>query len=331
MKVFGHLSVISLYMDQPAELSHVEVDYTAGSDETPAAYPTLETKLEQGISICLTALEQYESPAVLWTGGKDSTLVLYLLQEVAEQYGHTVPPAIFIDHFQHFPETLTFVREWADTWNVDLQIARNAVFTGYNPGDTVAVADLPSKMQKEIRHKLEYEDDTFPFLLDTFVGNHVLKTVPLNNMIETHGIDGIISGVRWDEQAARSDETFFSPRHDVERYPPHDRIHPILQFDERSVWEVTWQYIVPDNVPEFPEDGFIPSAEDDLPGGLHASDIPVSPKYWEGFRSLGSEVSTQKSQDIPAWLQDLDNTVEREGRAQDKEALMERLRDLGYM
>jgi len=60
-------------------------------------------------------------------------------------------------------------------------------------------------------------------------------------------------------------------------------------------------------------------------------DVPVSPKYFEGFRSLGSEVSTKKSQSTPAWLQDLEGTVEREGRAQDKEDLMGRLRDLGYM
>ncbi|MWG35272.1 nodulation protein, partial [Halomarina oriensis] len=33
----------------------------------------------------------------------------------------------------------------------------------------------------------------------------------------------------------------------------------------------------------------------------------------------------------PAWLQDLEGTTERQGRAQDKENLMARLRDLGYM
>ena len=60
-------------------------------------------------------------------------------------------------------------------------------------------------------------------------------------------------------------------------------------------------------------------------------DIPVSPKYFAGFRSLGSEVSTEKSDEDPAWLQDIENTTERAGRAQDKEDLMERLRDLGYM
>ena len=60
-------------------------------------------------------------------------------------------------------------------------------------------------------------------------------------------------------------------------------------------------------------------------------DVPISPKYVKGFRSLGSEVSTEKTTEDPAWLQDLEDTTERAGRAQDKEDLMERLRDLGYM
>ncbi|PSQ43668.1 nodulation protein, partial [Halobacteriales archaeon QS_9_68_42] len=171
----------------------------------------------------------------------------------------------------------------------------------------------------------------FPFLLDTYVGNHLLKTVALNDTLESEGIDGIISGIRWDEQEARADETFFSPRHDPDIYPPHDRVQPILQFDESDVWDAFWFYVVPEAVEEYPDDGYVPAEYDDLPNDLTHEDIPVSPKYFAGFRSLGSEISTEKSDEEPAWLQDLDNTTERAGRAQDKEDLMERLRDLGYM
>jgi len=34
---------------------------------------------------------------------------------------------------------------------------------------------------------------------------------------------------------------------------------------------------------------------------------------------------------VPAWQQDLENTIERGGRRQDKEKAMDRLRKLGYM
>lgn len=314
-------------------LSHVSVDYTSGANESPTDYPTLADKFEQGIEVTRTALEEYHSPAVLWTGGKDSTLVVYLIQQVAEQFDLPTPPAVFIDHFQHFKDVESFVEVWADRWDLELIVARNddVGSKAAEPGDEIVVDELNAENQHEITEKLDYQDDTFPFLLDTYVGNHILKTVPLNNVITEYEIDGIISGVRWDEQAARSDETFFSPRHDAAKYPPHDRIHPILQFDERAVWDATWQFVVPDSVPNYPDAGHEPADKDDLPEGITPADVPVSPKYWEGFRSLGSEVSTKKSDDLPAWRQDLEGTIEREGRAQDKEDLMDRLRDLGYM
>jgi phosphoadenosine phosphosulfate reductase len=316
---------------------YVDVDYTDGEGEDPEDYPNIEDKIEKAIEVVTTGLEEYDNPAIMWTGGKDSTLTLYFVKEVVEQFDYEMPPTVFIDHYQHFDELLDFVEHWADEWDLEVIFARNEDIGEYaddndlEPGDDIPVDDLGENNQHHIRNILEYEDESFPFLLDTYVGNHLLKTVALNNTLEEHDIDGIISGIRWDEQEARADETFFSPRHDPDIYPPHDRIQPILQFDEADVWDAFWFYVVPETVPEFPDDGYVPQDYDDLPNDLTHADIPVSPKYFAGFRSLGSEISTEKSDEEPAWLQDLDNTTERAGRAQDKEDLMERLRDLGYM
>jgi phosphoadenosine phosphosulfate reductase len=316
---------------------YIDVSYTEGEGETAADYPTLEDKIEKAIEVVTTGLEEYKNPAIMWTGGKDSTLTLYFVKEVAEQYGYELPPAVFIDHYQHFDELIEFVERWADEWDLEVIFARNEDVGAYveehdlDPGDEIEIDALGENNRHHVRNILEYEEDTFPFLLDTYVGNHLLKTVALNNALESHDIDGIISGIRWDEQEARADETFFSPRHDPDIYPPHDRIQPILQFDEADVWDAFWYYVVPETVSGFPDDGYVPQDYDDLPNDLTHEDIPVSPKYFAGFRSLGSEISTEKSDEEPAWLQDLDNTTERAGRAQDKEDLMERLRDLGYM
>jgi phosphoadenosine phosphosulfate reductase len=318
----------------PADFpEYVTVDYSEGEGQSPEGYPSLTDKIEKAVEVTRTGLEQYRNPAVMWTGGKDSTLALYFVVQVAEEYGYELPPTVFIDHFQHFDAVHDFIDRWADEWGLELVYARNDDVgrLGDQPGDDIRVEDLNERNQVEVREKLEYEEETFPFLLDTYVGNHLLKTVALNDAIEEHDIDGIISGVRWDEQEARADETFYSPRHDDDKYPPHDRVHPILQFEERAVWDATWNYVVPDTVSGWPDDGYVPEGYEDLPGDLTHADVPVSPKYFEGFRSLGSEVSTQKSDEDPAWLQDLESTVERAGRAQDKENLMERLRDLGYM
>lgn len=308
------------------------IDYTDGQNQKPTDYPTLDAKLEKGVEVVEIALEAYSNPAILWTGGKDSTLVLYLVAEVAKQNDYDIPPAVFIDHFQHFDVVHEFVDYWADKWDVEMIVARNdSVGTLADaPGDRIRVDELNERNKHEVRNVLKYEDDDFPFLLDTLVGNHLLKTVALNDTLEEYGFDGIITGVRWDEQAARADETFFSPRQDAEKYPPHDRIHPILQFEERAVWDAMWTVVVPDSVPGYPA-GHQPRTSTDLPEGIAPEDLPINPKYFEGFRSLGSEVSTTRSADQPAWVQDLDSTGERDGRAQDKEGLMERLRDLGYM
>lgn len=316
---------------------YLTVDYEDGEDENPDSYPSLDSKFKKATSVVQQGLEEYQNPAIMWTGGKDSTLVLYIVKEVAEQYGYSMPPAIFIDHYQHFDELHAFVDQWGTDWEVDVIYAQNEDIGSYIadnqvvPGDEIPIAALNEHNQHHVRNILEYDEETFPFLLDTYVGNHLLKTVALNDALEEYSIDGVISGIRWDEQEARADETFFSPRHNPDIYPPHDRIQPILQFTEKDVWDAFWMVVVPDSVADYPDDGYVPQSIDDLPNDLEPRDLPIAPKYFEGFRSLGSEISTEKSTNTPAWLQDLENTTEREGRAQDKEDLMERLRDLGYM
>ncbi|WP_255196899.1 phosphoadenosine phosphosulfate reductase family protein [Halorarius litoreus] len=308
---------------------YVSLDYDAGRGGAASDYPTLGEKFEQAVAVTREALDTYQNPAVLWTGGKDSTLVLYVVQQVCAEDGRAVPPVVFIDHFQHFDETIAFVERWADEWDLDLIMARNEAIAGLGmqPGESMPVADLPESVRRELA-RLDYEGDEFVLDADSMAGNHLLKTVAMNDLVEKEGYDALFSGVRWDEQAARATETFFSPRHDAAKYPPHDRVHPILQFDERAVWDGFWHYIVPDSVDGYPA-GHVPESVDDL-AGFEPTDLPVSPKYFEGYRSLGTREGSGTAADRPAWLR-VGEGSEREGRAQDKEGLMAQLRDLGYM
>lgn len=309
----------------------MSINHSEGENQSPDDYKTLDDCLEKSVEVVRTAFESYDNPAIMWTGGKDSTLTLYVVQQVADEYGYDLPPAIFIDHFQHFDDLYQFVDNWSERFELDVITASNDDIGNLadEPNDTIYVDDLNEQNRHEVRDVLEYEDESFPFLLDTEVGNHLLKTVPFHNTVKEYGFDAVFSGVRWDEQEARADETFFSPRQDTELYPPHDRVHPILQYTEERVWEATWSLVVPEYVEGYPA-GYVPESKDDLPDGVELEDLPVSPKYFDGYRSLGSEVSTDKTSSEPAWLQDLD-TEERAGRAQDKEGVMERLRELGYM
>ena len=164
-------------------------------------------------------------------------------------------------------------------------------------GDPVKVAKL-NKRNKEALKDLDFKGKTFPFEPESYVGNHLMKTVAMNIHLEKEGIQALITGIRWDEQEARSNETYFSSREN----PDHFRIHPILHFKEKDVWNAT-----------------------------HKNKVPYLKLYEEGYRSLGAKGTTTKTSNKPAWEQDLDNTTEREGRRQDKEQIMQRLRDLGYM
>jgi phosphoadenosine phosphosulfate reductase len=125
-----------------------------------------------------------------------------------------------------------------------------------------------------------------------------MKTIAMNIFLEDNGIKALATAIRWDEQEARIEETFVSPRPN----PPHTRIQPVLHFMERDIWDFIFKY-----------------------------KVPFCELYKEGYRSLGAKGSTVKMSDIPAWEQDLENTYEREGRGQAKEELMGKLRDLGYM
>ncbi|MDY6776616.1 MAG: phosphoadenosine phosphosulfate reductase family protein [Candidatus Nanohaloarchaea archaeon] len=289
---------------------------------------TLEEKAEIARETVEEALNRYDPSNMVigFTGGKDSSLTAYFVKEVCEEKGVEKPKFMFVDHGQHFQEIEEFVERISEDWGFEVVEARNddLIEKADEPGETVPVEELNEKNRREVE-RLESGHEEVPWLMDTEAGNHLLKTVAMNELLEERGIEAVINGVRWDEQEARSEENFFSERSD----PDHVRVHPILPFEERDVWEFTWNVIVPEEVDEW--EGGLPSGQEDLPAGVSKDDLPISPKYWEGFRSLGSEVSTDRSDEQPAWLQDLEGTEERGGRAQDKEEIMKKLRELGYM
>ena len=293
---------------------------------------TLEEKIDTGKEVVKNILEQYgsEKAVIGFTGGKDSTLTAWIVKNVCEENGFEKPRFMFIDHGQHFEDIQKYVERISVDWGFRVVVNRNSdlINKADNPGDKVSIEELDERNREELK-RVDEELEEVPWLMDTEAGNHLLKTVPMNQFIEKEGIEIVINGVRWDEHESRQEEKFYSPRES----PDHLRVHPILQFTEAEVWEATWNYLVPDTVEQFGQETGYPESEKDLPEGLKAEDLPISPKYWEGFRSLGSEVSTSKSAERPAWLQDVEGTEERAGRAQNKDdkEIMKRLRKMGYM
>ncbi len=262
---------------------------------------SLGEKIEKSKDVIRRALREYprDKLYVAWTGGKDSTTMLWLYRQVCQEDGAPLPNAMFIDEGHVFSEILDLVEEVKTAWNVKVAVVKNTDLSekARQVGDLIRVADLNDRNRLEIE-KLAFTEPAFPFEPESYVGNHLMKTVAMNMFMENQEVVALSTAIRWDEQEARIEESYFSQRQN----PDHTRIHPILHFRERDIWDT-----------------------------IHQEKIPFCSLYYQGYRSLGAKGSTTKDSDLPAWEQDLENTTERAGRGQDKEQIMSRLRSLGYM
>ena len=266
----------------------------------------LEQKIEKSKEIFKMAYDLFNADEMrlIWSGGKDSTLTLWICRQFCQENDLPLPKAFTIDEGDAFEEIEEFLEKYSKEWNVELDWGRNEDVlkaAGYELGAEVVVADLNERNQAEIK-KIGFDLERFPFEAESYVGNHLMKTVVFNTYLEDNDVKAVFQGLRWDEQAARVKDEYYEDAEAAELIPTHTRYRPILHFTEKDTWDATLYF-----------------------------DIPYCPLYEEGYRSLGAKSTSRKLTDIPAWEQDLENTVERAGRRQDKEKTMARLRMLGYM
>ena len=267
----------------------------------------VQEKIKKSKKIIRQAYERNEPSqmAVTWTGGKDSTTSFWIIRQVSLEDNVDLPHVVTIDEGDAFTEITNFLMEVSKKWNVDLKWLCNFNVLracmgklGYN----VKVKDLNERNQVELK-RIEFGEDSFPFEAESYAGNHLMKTVPLNQFIEENNIRALFMANRWDEHPARKDDEYFMRKEGAHLQPEHWRISPILHFTERNIWD-----------------------------NIHLRNLPYCPLYEIGYRSLGVRSTSNPLEiGVRAWEQDLENTVERGGRRQDKEKTMERLRKLGYM
>jgi phosphoadenosine phosphosulfate reductase len=243
--------------------------------------------------------------AVTWTGGKDSTLQLWIIRQFCVENNIDLPKVMTIDEGDAFPEINDFLITYSKKWNVDLHWMTNfdvlaAAMSHLN--NTVLVKDLNERNKAELK-RIGSDKKSFTFEAESYEGNHLMKTVMFNTFIENHDIKLMFVALRRDEHAARKDDSYFTYKEDGYLVPEHTRVSAILDFTERDLWNT-----------------------------YHSYNIPYCSLYEIGYRSLGAR-STSNPGDIgvPAWKQDLENVPERAGRRQDKEKSMARMRKLGYM
>ena len=265
----------------------------------------LTEKEKESIYIIREMYAREKNLALLWSMGKDSTVLLWLIRKAF--LGKIPFPVVHIDTSYKFKEMYEFRDYFAQEWGLDLIVQRN---------------------EKALAQGVSYDN------CEATTVCHKLKTEPLQDFIKQTGVRGLFVGIRSDEHNIRAKEQIFSLRdekfewkhenylmqigNDLYDYElkkgEHLRIHPILNWSETEVWE----YIQRENIP--------------------VCDLYFS-KDGKRYRSLGCRPITKpvdsEAQTIEQIIQELKegNSGERQGRLQDKEneMAMQQLRSLGYM
>lgn len=181
----------------------------------------------EAIYVIREVAAQFDRPAILFSGGKDSIVVTHLARRAF--WPARIPmPLIHVDTGHNFPEALAFRDRLVKELGVQL---------------------IVGSVQESI-DKGRVKEET-----GLNASRNTLQIVTLLDTIETHKIDAAIGGARRDEEKARAKERFFSHRDEFGQWDPknqrpelwnifngrknlgeHFRVFPISNWTEMDVW-----------------------------------------------------------------------------------------------
>lgn len=190
----------------------------------------------EAIYVIREVVAQFENPALLFSGGKDSIVLAYLSRKAFAPA--KIPfPLVHIDTGHNFPETMEY-RDWLIS--------------------ELGVKLIVGSVQESIDKGRAKEETGFN------ASRNALQTVTLLDTIEKNKFDAAMGGARRDEEKARAKERFFSHRDEFGQWDPknqrpelwnifngrkhigeHFRVFPISNWTEMDVW----QYIYSENIP----------------------------------------------------------------------------------
>jgi sulfate adenylyltransferase subunit 2 len=182
---------------------------------------------DEAIYIIREAASQFERPAILFSGGKDSITLVRLAQKAF--YPGRIPfPLVHIDTGHNFIETVEF-RDWL------VKETGLELIVGY--------------VQDDINQKRVTEEK------GKFASRNTLQTTTLLRTIEEYKLDACLGGARRDEEKARAKERIFSVRDDFGQWDAKNqrpelfdylngrihpgenvRVFPISNWTELDVW-----------------------------------------------------------------------------------------------
>ncbi|MFT3750804.1 MAG: sulfate adenylyltransferase subunit CysD [Agriterribacter sp.] len=181
----------------------------------------------EAIHIFREVAGQFEKPALLFSGGKDSIVLVHLALK-AFRPGKFPFPLVHIDTGHNFPEALEFRDQLAEKIGEKLVVRKVE--------DTIKAKKLTEQKGK-------------------FASRNQLQTYTLLDTIEEFSFDACIGGARRDEEKARAKERIFSVRDEFGQWDPKKqrpelwntyngkinkgenvRVFPISNWTELDVW-----------------------------------------------------------------------------------------------
>ena len=291
----------------------------------------LESK---SIYILREAFHHVSNLGMLWSMGKDSTVLVHLCKKAF--FGHLPFPLIHIDTSFKIPKMIEYRDQMIKKWKATLIVGQNEKALKEKktyPDGAVSCLECCKSLKTEALRMILKEDKKEK--TSGYIFNH--ETEKYESNTEYLSFNGLISGIRADEEGSRSKERYFSVRGTtgkwtIEDQPPefwsqfnteipfntHLRIHPLLDWTELDIWV----YIQKENIPVI--------------------DLYFDQGKGKRFRSIGCYPCTYAIESTASSVEDiikeltsekLAKIAERSGRAQDKEdgGGLEFLRQGGYM
>jgi sulfate adenylyltransferase subunit 2 len=186
----------------------------------------------EAIFVLREVAAQFERPVLLFSGGKDSIVLVHLARKAFWPANFPFP-LLHIDTGHNFEETLQFRDELVRKFNASLIIG---------------------SVQESINNGRVIEEFGYN------ASRNVLQTVTLLDTLEKYKFDAAIGGGRRDEEKARAKERFFSHRDEFGQWDPknqrpelwnifngrkrlgeHFRVFPISNWTEMDVWQYIFQ------------------------------------------------------------------------------------------
>lgn len=187
---------------------------------------------DEAIYIMRETAAQFERPVLLFSGGKDSILMVHLALKAF--YPARIPfPLLHIDTGHNFPETIAYRDRLVERLGVDLRVG---------------------SVQESIDNG-RVKEETGPE-----ASRNALQTVTLLDTLRELQVDAALGGGRRDEEKARAKERFFSHRDSFGQWDPknqrpelwnlyngrknvgeHFRVFPISNWTEMDVWQYIQQ------------------------------------------------------------------------------------------